>query len=125
MARGAGEIRRKRAYEAPSDADGQRVLVERLWPRGVKKDALRLDEWLKDVAPSPELRRWFAHDPNRFIEFAARYCKELAEPPAREAFLSLVERLERGPLTLVYAASDVEHNSALVLQQELRKQSKR
>ena len=108
-------VRLKRAYELASPEDGFRVLVERLWPRGIKKTDLRLDAWLKDVAPSPNLRRWFGHDPARFDGFAARYRRELARQPAKEAVTELVERAAEGDLTLVYGARDGQHNSARVL----------
>ncbi len=105
----------KRAYMAPGAGDGLRVLVERLWPRGVRKSELKLDAWMKDVAPSPALRKWFGHDPERFDEFAVRYRRELARSPAREALDELVQRASEGPLTLVYGARDEEHNGAVVL----------
>ena len=105
----------KRAYESASPRDGYRVLVERLWPRGVRKTDLRLDAWLKYVGPSAELRRWFGHDPERFSEFAARYRGELRKGPAAEALAGLVRRASEDALTLVYAARDEAHNGAVVL----------
>ncbi len=108
-------IRLKRAYEAPAPQDGHRVLVDRLWPRGVSKDALRLDAWLRDLAPSAALRRWFGHDPARFAEFARRYQAELQREPARALLADLARRAARGPVTLVYAARDPDHNDAVVL----------
>jgi uncharacterized protein YeaO (DUF488 family) len=105
----------KRAYESASPRDGYRVLIERLWPRGVRNTDLRLDAWLKDVAPSAELRRWFGHDPERFSEFAARYRGELRKSPAAEALAGLVRRASEDALTLVYAARDEAHNGAVVL----------
>jgi uncharacterized protein YeaO (DUF488 family) len=105
----------KRAYESASPRDGYRVLIERLWPRGVRNTDLRLDAWLKDVAPSAELRRWFGHDPERFSEFAARYRGELRKSPAAEALAGLVRRASEDALTLVYAARDEVHNGAVVL----------
>ncbi len=106
-------IRLKRAYEAPASTDGQRVLVERLWPRGLTRAKAAVDLWLKDVAPSPELRQWFAHDPAKWPEFQQRYRKELE---GRKEPLDLLRRMAReGTLTLVYAARDQEHNSAVVL----------
>ena len=107
----------KRAYDEPGKRDGYRVLVERLWPRGVRKEALQLDEWLKDVAPSTALRRWFGHDPTKWKGFARRYRAELDSDQARAAVLSLASRAARGPVTLIYAARDEERNSALVLRQ--------
>jgi uncharacterized protein YeaO (DUF488 family) len=108
-------IQIKRAYESASPRDGYRVLVERLWPRGVRKTDLRLDAWLKDVAPSAELRRWFGHDPERFSEFTARYRRELRKSPAAEALPVLVRRASEDTLTLVYGARDEVHNGAVVL----------
>ncbi len=94
---------------------GRRVLVDRLWPRGVNKDQARLDEWLKDVAPSTELRRWYGHDVGRFEEFAHRYHTELAEPPALGAVGHLVELSGAGPVVLLTATRDVAHSAAQVL----------
>jgi uncharacterized protein YeaO (DUF488 family) len=108
-------IKLKRAYEEPARADGHRVLVDRLWPRGVKKDSAALDEWRKELAPSDELRKWFAHDPERFGEFAARYQRELRDPAAKKALAELAARAARGTVTLVYGAHDEEHNNAVVL----------
>ena len=110
-------IRVKRAYELPSKSDGRRVLVERLWPRGVKKEALAADDWSKDVAPSTQLRKWFDHRVERWEEFQRRYRDELdAEPGAWQPLLA-AER--RGRLTLLYSAHDVEHNGAVVLRDYL------
>jgi uncharacterized protein YeaO (DUF488 family) len=107
----------KRAYEPAARADGRRFLVERLWPRGVRKADLPLDGWLKDVAPSPELRRWFAHDPAKWIEFRRRYFAELR---SREAALEPLRAAARtGPVTLVYGARDTEHNAAVALREYL------
>jgi uncharacterized protein YeaO (DUF488 family) len=105
----------KRAYGEPARSDGYRVLVDRLWPRGVGKDALRLDLWAREVAPSPALRKWFGHDPARFREFARRYHAELRHEPARSLLADLERRAARGPVTLVYGARDEEHNGAAVL----------
>ncbi len=105
----------KRAYEPASRRDGYRVLVDRLWPRGVSKDAARLDLWAKDVAPSPALRRWFGHDPARFRAFARRYSAELRAPAARAILADLTRRAALGTVTLVYGARDEEHNGAVVL----------
>ncbi|MCC7352869.1 MAG: DUF488 domain-containing protein [Anaerolineae bacterium] len=110
-------IQTKRVYEPPEPADGARFLVERLWPRGIKKEALRLDGWLKDVAPSDALRRWFGHDPARWEEFRRRYLAELNAHPA--AWRPLVEAAHRGDVTLLYSARDTEHNSALLLKEYL------
>ena len=105
-------IRLKRAYE-PAEADGHRILVERLWPRGVSKTELRLDGWAKDVAPSPTLRRWFGHDPVRWTEFRRRYFEELRKNEA--AWRPLLSAARRGRVTFVYAARDSTHNGAVAL----------
>jgi uncharacterized protein YeaO (DUF488 family) len=107
----------KRAYEEPVGSDGYRVLVDRLWPRGVTKESAKLDAWAKDIAPSPELRRWFGHDPERFREFARRYASELRAGPAPPLVADLVRRAKLGTVTLVYAARDEEHNGAAVLRE--------
>ncbi len=107
----------KRAYEEASPNDGVRFLVERLWPRGVKKTDLRLDDWLKDAAPSDALRRWFAHDPKKWEEFQRRYFAELDSRP--EALLPIQEAARHGRVTLVYSAHDTEHNNAVALQEYL------
>jgi uncharacterized protein YeaO (DUF488 family) len=112
-------VKTRRAYEPAARADGLRVLVDRLWPRGVTKQAARVDLWAKDLAPSPALRKWFGHDPDRFAAFSVRYRQELAREPARAAFEELVGRAARGTVTLVYGARDEEHNGAVVLKQEL------
>lgn len=109
------QIHIKRAYEAPSRSDGRRVLVDRMWPRGVTREKLALDEWVKEAAPSDDLRRWFNHDPARWAEFAARYRDELKTPPASDAVAGLARFASQGPLTLVYAASDEAHNNAVAL----------
>jgi uncharacterized protein YeaO (DUF488 family) len=105
----------KRAYEAPSRDDGRRVLVDRMWPRGVTRKTLALDDWVKEASPSDALRRWFNHEPARWPEFVARYGNELKRPPAREALDELVHHAREEPLTLVYAASDEVHNNAVAL----------
>ena len=112
-------IELKRAYEKPAKDDGERILVERLWPRGVTKAKAKLDLWLKDVAPSTELRKWFGHDPDRWIEFRQRYRKELKQKADQ---IKLLRRKAReGTITLIYAARDEAHNGALVLKQFLQK----
>lgn len=113
----------KRAYEPASPQDGQRFLVERLWPRGIKKEALPLDGWLKDVAPSPELRRWFGHDPEKWREFQQRYGRELDSRP--EAWEPLLATARRGRLTLIFSSHDQEHNNAVVLKSYLEKKMAR
>lgn len=107
------KIRLKRAYEAPEKADGKRILVERLWPRGVTKDAAALDDWFKEIAPSPALRKWYGHDPKKWPEFQKRYRKELKANEDEVARLG--EICAAGPVTFVYAAKDEERNSAAVL----------
>jgi uncharacterized protein YeaO (DUF488 family) len=106
-------IRTKRAYQKPSRADGKRILVERLWPRGLTKERAAVDLWLKDIAPSPTLRTWFSHDPAKWAQFQRRYWKELREHP--EAVSLLRRQVRRGPVTFVYAAHDQEHNGAVAL----------
>ena len=109
----ASKVKLKRVYEPPSPGDGTRVLVDRLWPRGLSKSAAAIDHWMKDVAPSTELRKWFAHDPARWAEFKRRYEAELrAHADAVDALRKLAHD---GPVTLVYAARDQEHNEAVVL----------
>jgi uncharacterized protein YeaO (DUF488 family) len=116
--RGSVEVRVKRVYEAPAAGDGYRVLVDGLWPRGISRDRARLDEWARDLAPSAELRRWFAHDPAKFDEFRARYRRELAR--RSDGLRELRQRASRGPITLVYAARDERHNNAVALAEVLR-----
>ncbi len=107
----------KRVYAEVSDEDGCRVLVERLWPRGVAKEQARLERWLKQIAPSSELRTWFGHDPEKWTEFRKRYARELDGNP--EAVQELVDLAQAGRVTLVYAARDETHNSAVVLKEYL------
>ena len=109
----ASNVRLKRAYEAAEETDGVRILVDRLWPRGVSKDEARLDEWIREIAPSTELRRWFGHDPGRWGEFRKRYRTELVEHSAQ--LVDLRRRAREGPITLVYSARDENHNDAVVL----------
>jgi len=113
-------IRTKRLYDPPEPGDGRRVLVDRLWPRGIKKADAPFDEWLRDAAPSTELRRWFAHDPAKWDEFRRRYAKELEAPAARAAVERLKELASRGDVTLLYSAKDEVHNNAVVLREYLR-----
>lgn len=112
-------IKLKRAYEEPARDDGERILVERLWPRGLTKLKAKIDLWLKDVAPSTELRRWFAHDPVKWEGFRQRYHEELSHKG--DLIRLLKRKAKAGTITLVYAARDEEHNGALVLQQFLKK----
>lgn len=106
-------IRLKRVYEKPTRSDGLRILVERLWPRGLTKEAAAVDLWLKEIAPSTELRRWFGHDPARWKEFQVRYRKELRAN--QEAVKLLTKKCNETTVTLVYGARDELHNGALVL----------
>jgi len=110
-----------RVYEDPAAAGDTRVLVDRVWPRGITKEAARLDLWLKDVAPSTELRKWYGHEPARFPEFRSRYEAELAEPPARDALGRLRDLAAEGPLILVTATKDVSHSQAAVLAELLNR----
>jgi uncharacterized protein YeaO (DUF488 family) len=114
-------IRIKRTYEPSARGDGRRILVERLWPRGMKKEALDADAWLKDVAPSTTLRKWFGHRVERWEEFQRRYRQELSAN--RDAWSSLLDASKRGTVTLLYSAHDVEHNGAVVLREYLTERS--
>ena len=118
MVNTVSDIRIKRVYDPPDKNDGARVLVDRLWPRGLPKESAALTLWLKEIAPSPELRKWFGHDPPRWVEFGRRYGAELAHN--REGVARLADLSMRGTLTLLYAAHDVGHNHALVLEAYLR-----
>jgi len=112
-------VRIKRIYDPLSPEDGKRVLVDRIWPRGIKKGNARIDEWLKDLAPSTELRKWFGHDPAKWEEFRTRYLAELSG--CGEALERLRQEAREGTLTLVYAARDMEHNNAVALKDLLEK----
>lgn len=112
-----GTIAVKRIYEPPSGKDGQRVLVDRIWPRGVSREAAALDLWLKDIAPSTELRKWFGHDPSRAAGFRDRYRAELDSNP--EAIAELCSTADKGDVTLLYAAHDEQANNATVLAEYL------
>jgi uncharacterized protein YeaO (DUF488 family) len=114
------QVRARRVYEAPDAADGRRVLVDRLWPRGLAKVAAHIDEWLKAVAPSDELRRWYGHDPAKFEEFRRRYGEELRDPERAEALAHLREQAAAGPVTLLTATRDLEHSEATDLVERLR-----
>ena len=108
----------KRAYEEPGRADGCRILVDRVWPRGVSKEELQLDDWLKAIAPSKELRQWFDHDSERWPEFKQRYLKELENNPA--AVERLLDVVADGRVALIYSARDTRHNNAVVLKEYLK-----
>lgn len=113
-------IKIKRAYKKPSKGDGYRILVDQLWPRGLTKQRVAVDLWMKDIAPSTKLRQWFSHDPTKWNEFRKKYKEELKE---KKAMIREIERLEREKksLTLLFAAKDVEHNNAVVLAELLQK----
>ena len=110
-------IKVKRVYDDPSAEDGIRILVDRLWPRGLKKEAARLDDWLKEIAPSNELRKWFGHDPDRWEEFKARYFHELERQ--NEAINKIREKASSSTVTLLFAARDETHNNAVALREYL------
>jgi uncharacterized protein YeaO (DUF488 family) len=113
------DVRLKRAYEPASASDGYRVLIDRLWPRGVSREQARLDAWERELAPSTKLRQWFGHEPSRFDQFRQRYIEELRQQ--RPRLTELRRRARDGTLTLVYAAHDSEHNDAVVLATVLRR----
>lgn len=110
-------LKTKRAYEPAEANDGARFLVDRLWPRGIKKEELKMKAWLKAVAPSPNLRKWFAHDPARWQEFQQRYRGEMESNP--DAWQPILEAAKQGDVTLLYSARDTEHNSAVLLKEFL------
>ncbi|HKF25653.1 MAG TPA: DUF488 family protein [Candidatus Acidoferrum sp.] len=112
-------VRIARIYEAPTQQDGWRVLVDRLWPRGVKKEKARLDEWMKEVAPSDDLRKWFAHKAERWAEFERRYRAELGTKKELIKILAAMEK-KHGTITLLFGAKDSEHNQAVVLRNVLK-----
>lgn len=109
----------KRAYEPAEPGDGFRILVDRLWPRGVSRESAHIDWWFKDIAPGIPLRKWYGHDPSRWDEFRDRYFQELRHNP--EAVERLLEQVRQGPVTLVYGAKDTEHSHALALKQYLER----
>jgi uncharacterized protein YeaO (DUF488 family) len=111
-------VQLKRAYDAPSESDGCRILVDRLWPRGIRKEKAKIDLWLREVAPSAALRKWFGHDPAKWEQFKERYFVELDE--RFSAVEELVERAKECHVTLVYSARDAEHNNAVALQEYLK-----
>ena len=108
----------KRVYDEPDKDDGTRILIDRLWPRGLSKEKARVDLWLKEIAPSTELRTWFAHDPAKWTEFKTRYRAELKHNS--EQLTVLKQAIAKGPVTLLYGAKDEQHNDAIVLQELLR-----
>jgi uncharacterized protein YeaO (DUF488 family) len=113
------DVRVKRAYEPATHADGYRVLIDRLWPRGLSRRQARLDDWDKKLAPSTQLRQWFGHDPSRFDDFRRRYIEELRDQ--RPALAALRRRARKRTVTLIYSAHDAEHNDAVVLAEVLRR----
>jgi uncharacterized protein YeaO (DUF488 family) len=118
------EVTVRRVYDDLPPRQETRVLVDRVWPRGIRKDALRLDEWVRDVAPSTELRKWYGHDPGKFPEFRRRYVAELAEPGPRAALGRLRTQAAEGPVALLTATRDVDRSNAAVLAEILRQDSR-
>lgn len=121
----SGHISYRRVYEDVSPSDGARVLVDRVWPRGIRKEALDLTEWLRDVAPSTELRKWYAHEPEKFAEFRRRYLAELTSPERRTVVAHLKEIAHDGDVVLLTATRDVDHSQAAVLAQWLGEMPRR
>jgi uncharacterized protein YeaO (DUF488 family) len=115
----AKHVRYHRIYDEASPEDGTRVLVDRVWPRGMRKQDAQLDEWMRDIAPSTELRRWYSHDPGRYPEFRRRYLAELRDPDHQRALRQLDDIARKGPVTLLTATRDVEHSQAAVLADRL------
>lgn len=113
-------IRLKRIYEQPTKADGYRVLVDALWPRGVSKEAAKIDVWLKDIAPTGELRKWFGHDPKKWSQFKSRYFRELSK--RTEVVAGLAKKAKKGRVTFLFAAKDMEHNNAVALKSFIDKE---
>ncbi len=113
----------KRAYDPVSRTDGTRFLVERLWPRGISKARLRVDAWLKEAGPSTELRKWFGHDPEKWVEFRRRYFRELRS--RTDAWQPILSAARRGPVTLVYSSHDTAHNNAVALREFLQRKRRR
>lgn len=113
------KVNLKRAYEAPARSDGQRVLVDRVWPRGITKEEILIDDWVKDVAPSTALRKWFNHEPPKWNEFKRRYFRELEERP--DALKRLLAKARAGSMTLVFGAKDTAHNNAMALKEYLER----
>jgi uncharacterized protein YeaO (DUF488 family) len=116
------DVHVKRIYDPPGPGDGYRVLIDHVWPRGVSRERAQLDKWARELAPSDDLRRWFAHDPERFEEFRTRYRAELADRPT---VLELTRRASEGRVTIIYAARDRQHNNAVVLAEVLRDSCRR
>ena len=110
-------LKTKRVYEKRDPGDGKRILVDRLWPRGLKREEAGIDEWMKELAPSEELRRWFGHDPEKWPEFRQRYTRELLAPDKVRLLDRVVRMAREGNVTIVYGARDTEHNNAKVLEE--------
>jgi uncharacterized protein YeaO (DUF488 family) len=125
MADVASRIKIKRAYDPPARGDGLRVLVDRLWPRGLRKDAAQFDQWRKDLAPSTELRRFYGHQPDRFAEFASRYRAELRSKEGAAAISQILAVASRRPVTLITASRDLEHSEVAVLAKRIRATARR
>ena len=119
MARQKLQIALKRVYDEPDPSGGTRVLVDRLWPRGLSKERAQVNVWMKEFAPSNELRKWFGHDPEKFAEFRRRYETELASESGQEALAKLRDMARREPITMVFGAHDMEHNNAVILRELL------
>ena len=115
-------VETKRAYEKPSSEDGYRVLVDGLWPRGIKKEELQVEEWMRDLAPSAELRKWYGHESGKWPEFRKRYRAELAKSPRKELLAALVEGARKARVTLVFGARDAERSNAAVIAELIREQ---
>jgi len=111
----------KRAYEPVEAADGQRILIDRLWPRGLSKSEAHIDEWLKDLAPSTELRKWFGHDLEKWDEFKKRYQKELSSPDKIKLMENIAQKVKQANITLIYSAKDTEHSDVRVLEELITK----
>jgi len=116
-------VKIKRAYDKVAPDDGERILVDRLWPRGIKKDEAKIDEWIKEIAPSNELRKWFAHDPSKWKEFKKRYLDELKNQS--NIIARLKSRAKNGNITLIFSARDTQHNNAAVLSEVIRQGQRR
>jgi len=114
-------IKLKRVYDLPELGDGRRILMDRLWPRGLKKEEARIDEWMKELAPSDKLRKWFSHDPAKWNEFKLKYMKELEEASKRNSIKKLAQKCRSEKVTLLYAAKDDQHNNAMVLKEFLER----
>ena len=116
-------VKIKRVYQPPERGDGERILVDRLWPRGLSKQAAAVDEWVKDLGPSHALRKWFGHDPKRWVEFRRRYLMELGSK--RQVLDAIARKARRGPVTLLFGAHDTVHNNAVVLKAMMERRQKR